>query len=124
MTLGDFLVAAAANRGPWNCSTMPADWCVARGHADFAAAWRDHIDDARCDATVREAGSLLSLWELGIGDALPVVDEPQPGDIAVLAAYGMEVGGIFTGDKWATRSPRGVLSIRWPSTGIRKVWRP
>lgn len=124
MLLADFLMQAARDPRPWNCSTTPADWCMTFGHPDFAAAWRDVTEHEACERVQTEAGTLVRLWESGIGDGLAVVSSFEAGDIAVLSAMGLEAGGIFTGDKWAFRSPRGISLIRWPESGVLKAWRP
>lgn len=125
MTLSDFLASNLGPAGAWNCSTLAADWCLALGHPDFAAEWRDVVDPDECEAVPREAGGLVVLWDRGIGDALPVATEPyQPGDIAVLAALGLEVGGIWTGDHWGVRRERGLYFGAPELFTVRKAWRP
>lgn len=125
MRLGDFLKRELSNGSAWNCSTLPADWCLALGHPDFAAAWRDVTDPTECEAVPRAAGGLVALWDKGIGTALPPVDEPQPGDIAVISALGLEAGAIWTGERWAIRAPRGLHFIAsGPHVAIVKAWRP
>lgn len=131
MTLGDFLAAARNERGPWNCSTFPADWCVSLGLPDFAAKWRAVIDPAECEEVA--GGDLVALWEEGIGDALPQADLPyQAGDIGVIRIAGqlaggapavIEAGAVFTGDKWAVRKERGLSLARLPDSVIAKAWR-
>lgn len=133
MELGDFLKRELSNGSPWNCSTLPADWAVARGHPDFAAEWRDIVDATECEATPRAAGGLLTLWERGIGDGLPFVRAGggvpsfmwlEAGDIAVVAALGLEAGAIWTGERWAVRAARGLHFIDWRSVSVLKAWRP
>lgn len=136
MRLGDFLQRELSNGSPWNCSTLPADWCVALGYPDFAAAWRDITDPAECEAVPCAAGGLVALWDQGIGTALPLVgecggavplrvSELAPGDIAVIAALGMEAGAVWTGKRWALRMARGLRFIGDNShIVIRKAWRP
>ena len=120
--LGEFLRSAS---GPWNCSTMPADWCLALGHPDFAAPWRGITDISACAEVSAAAGGLVELWRDGIGDGLPIVDPPyQPGDIGVVVAHGVEAGAICTGDKWAMRTARGVIFWRAPDEAIVQAWRP
>ncbi|WP_333571305.1 DUF6950 family protein [Sphingomonas sp.] len=123
MDLADFLHDAPRDPSPWNCSTFPADWCVALGLPDFAAPWRHIIEMEACE---QEASvGLLRLWEHGIGDALPVADAPyQPGDIAVVARAGLEAGAIFDGAMWALRTPRGIVFVTLPASAIAKAWRP
>lgn len=119
--LGDFL--KGVGRGDWNCSTLPADWCLALGHPDFASDWRGITDPDECEAiSVR---GLVALWERGIGDALPVAVSPyRPGDIAVIRAHGLEAGAIFTGERWALRSARGFTALPLDDEHIVKAWRP
>lgn len=120
--LAAFLKAQCANGDAWNCSTLAADWCLTLGYPDFAAPWRDITDLQACEHAPAQAGGLVELWQIGIGDALAVVDDaPQPGDIAVLTAHGYEAGGIFTGERWAIRAPRCLHFV--PAT-IIKAWRP
>lgn len=124
MELGDFLKRELSNAGPWNCSTLAADWCVARGHPDFAAAWRHITDPGHCEAVQSDAGNLVVLWDHGIRDALPAVTRLESGDIAVLAALGLESGAIWTGQRWALRAARGLHFIAPDAVAVVKAWRP
>lgn len=124
MTLGEFLKGAAQDRGPWNCSTLPADWCIARGHPDFAAEWRPF--EGEVDAAEVGAEGLVNLWHDGIGDALPVVDPDHldAGDIAVLALGPLETGAIFTGERWAIRRVKGLHFAARDQLDVVAAWRP
>lgn len=125
MTLADFLRDNLGAAERWNCSTLAADYCIALGYPDFAAEWRDVVDPDECEAAPREGGGLVALWDRGIGDALPVVTEPyRPGDIAVLAALGLDAGGIWTGEAWAIRRERGLFFGAPELFVVRKAWRP
>lgn len=123
MSLAEFLSSVAAQRKPWNCSTMPADWCRVLGHPDFAARWRDVVNPAECETIA--GGDLLSLWDEGIGDALPVVTAPfLAGDIAVIRRLGLQAGAIFTGARWAVQSEHGLAALPLLDSAIVKAWRP
>lgn len=123
MNLADFLHDAPADRAAWNCSTFPADWCIALGHPDYAADWRHIVEMPECEATA--SGGLVPLWERGIGDALPIVEAPfQAGDVAVIARAGLEAGAVYTGDMWALRRPGGLAFITLPDSAVLKAWRP
>jgi hypothetical protein len=125
VTVGEFLRRQAGSAGAWNCSTLPADWCIALGHPDYAAAWRDIVDENACEATATDAGGLLVLWREGIGDALPPATEPyQAGDIAVVAAHGLEAGAVFTGERWAMRMRRGLMMVALDMVAVAGAWRP
>jgi hypothetical protein len=122
MILADFLERELSASGPWNCSTFPADWCIARGHPDFARNWRWITDARRCERIARRG--LLRLWWRGIGDALPFADNLRAGDIGVVRRAGMEAGAIYTGERWALRADRGLTFLRLPETAVVKAWRP
>lgn len=123
--IGEFLRDAGRDGGAWNCSTMPADWCLRLGHPDFAAEWRDTTEPEACEAAPEAAGGLAVLWDRAIADAIPPVGPPYiAGDIGVIAIYGLESGAIFTGDKWAVRIKRGVSFARLPESAIVAAWRP
>lgn len=124
MTLADFLRSQTAASGAWNCSTLPADWCMALGHPDFAAAWRDVTDPGDCEAVPAAAGGLIALWDRGIGDALPMVETLAPGDIAVVAVAGFEAGAIWSGERWVIRAPRGLHFVAADAVAMRRAWRP
>jgi hypothetical protein len=134
MTLGEFLESQMGAAGQWNCSTMPADWCIALGHPDFAAEWRNVTDPDECEELPREAGGLAILWERGIGNKLPSFEPTgdagiyshglEPGDIAVVAALGLETGGIWTGTRWGIRRQRGIGFFPPEALIVRKAWRP
>ncbi len=121
--LSDFLREQTRNGDPWNCSTFPADWCIALGHPDFAARWRGVTDPAECEAAASEG--LVALWDDGIGDALPVVEGPfEAGDIAVVHRLELEAGAVFTGERWAIKSAEGLSFLPMPARSVLKAWRP
>lgn len=123
--LGEFLKSQQRPSDAWNCSTMPADWCIALGYPDFAASWRDTVEPALCDQVADEAGGLVVLWDAGIGDSLRVVhDEPDAGDIAVIETMGAQAGAIFTGDRWALRGARVMHFLAPEQVAVIKAWRP
>lgn len=124
MELGDFLRGQLSNGAPWNCSTLPADWCVTLGLPDFAADWREVTGAEECEEEPHAAGGLVALWDRAIGDALLVVANTEPGDIAVVTVAGVEAGAIWTGTRWALRAKRGLHFIDPDGVVALKVWRP
>lgn len=122
MKLADFLDRELAASGPWNCSTFPADWCIALGHPDFAANWRWITCPRRCERITRRG--LLRLWWRGIGDALPFASDLRAGDIGVIRRAGLEAGAIYTGQRWALRAERGLTFLTLPESAVVKAWRP
>lgn len=123
--LEDFLRAEMASNAEYHCSTLPADWCVALGHPDFALEWRGISDPGLCETIPAEAGGLRPLWERGIGSGLrAVADELRAGDIGVVMAMGYEAGAIFTGERWAIRAARGLHFVARDQVAVVKAWRP
>lgn len=123
MNLADFLYDTPRDPRPWNCSTFPADWCIALGHFDFAEPWRHIVEPEDCERAA-ECG-LVSLWEVGILNAIPLASPPfLAGDIAVISKAGLEAGAIFDGERWALRTARGVAFASLPDTAVLKAWRP
>lgn len=122
MSLGEFLKAAASDRGPWNCSTLAADWCVSLGYPDFAAQWRAVVDEDECERV--QAGGLVELWDIGIGDGLPVTDVLEPGDIAVVSLNEVQAGAIWTGERFAIKAARGIHFLQSDAFAVLKAWRP
>jgi len=124
MTLGEFLKAKLADRGPWNCSTLPADWCIALGYRDFAAPWRRVVDPLECERATQEAG-LAQLWGDSIGRDLPLVDgELQAGDVGIVQYLAFEAGAIWTGARWALRAKAGLHFANIDRVALVAAWRP
>lgn len=114
MTLADYLLEGA--RTPWkdgvhDCSAWPARWAGIALPADYATHGRP----------------LSEVWAEVIGDQMTVVGEPQAGDIGVVRVITPEgddeIGGIFTGDKWALLTPKGLATVRLPASNVVAVWR-
>lgn len=125
MNLGQFLKEQTGAREAWNCSTMPADYCILLGYPDFAADWRDVTDAAEGERITREAGGLVGLWEQKIAGILPeVTDALAPGDVAVLRHLRFEAGGIWTGERWAIRIRSGLHFASEDQVEVVKAWRP
>lgn len=122
MTLGEFLLDAAGH-GQGNCSTLPGDWCVARGNPDFFAPWRGVVSEV--DIAAATVDGLLPLWEGAIGDGLPPAAAPfLAGDIAVLRVRGIEVGAVYAGSSWAVRKSKGLSFVSLSDHHAVKAWRP
>lgn len=125
MILGYFLAERAAHQGPWHCSSMAADWCIALGHPDFAAQWRGVSDPDECEHVQVAAGGLMVLWLLGIGEALPHVAEPlRAGDIAIVRVMGHDKGAIWTGARWAIEGEREMHFLAPEHAELVGAWRP
>jgi hypothetical protein len=71
--------------------------------------------------------SLLDTWTDEIGSKLLRAEVPEAGDIGVVllvTAQGRyEMGGIFTGQKWAIVTPDGLSIVRLRPSNVLGVWR-
>lgn len=128
--LGDYLQQAL--RTPWawgsaDCCTFVAGWVVACGHADPMDFLRPlYTTERAAMLTIGRGGGLVDLWTRGMIDAgVPECDEPLAGDVAVLVADtedGLnQACGIWTGERWATRTQSG---LQFGPADPLRIWRP
>ena len=59
-------------------------------------------------------------WE-GAEDSVATL---EPGDIAVVSAFGLEAGAIWTGERWAIRAGRGLHFLGTVGVRVVRAWRP
>lgn len=126
MTLADYLARAARMPFAWgrhDCCLWVADWLVARGRPDPAAAWRGRYRTPLGAARVltRLGGVIGAAHALG----LEPTDRAICGDVGVVAVIGLdgrraEAGAICTGRRWATLTAAGLLIAE---TTPRAAWR-
>lgn len=96
--------------GAFDCILNLADWSVAIGAGDPAAAYRGRYRTAAgAERIARRAGGLAALVarEFEPLGWTPVAD-PRAGDIGVVQASA-EAGGLCLGDRWAVLDPHGIL---------------
>ncbi|MEJ7933483.1 hypothetical protein WG907_04325 [Sphingobium sp. AN558] len=114
MSLAEYLLEGA--RTPWrdgvhDCSAWPARWAGVPLPADYSTHDRP----------------LSEVWGDWIGDRLEKALEPAVGDIGVVRVvtpHGEdEIGGIYTGDKWALLTAKGLATVRLPVSNVIAVWR-
>lgn len=112
--LGEYLLSAA--RTPWkdgehDCSAWPARWAGIPLPEDYATHGRP----------------LSEVWAEVIGDRLLPAEEAQAGDIGVVRVLTTngesEIGGIYTGDKWALLTAKGLATVRLRAANVIAVWR-
>lgn len=105
---------AAGVQLPWewgrtDCTIWVADWCVLHFGHDPAAAFRGCINDEAGAELLIGAGlaSTIRPWMT----PLRVTDDPARGDVGVIDIRGREVAAIWTGRRWAFRTPRGLGEV-------------
>jgi hypothetical protein len=77
-----------------------------------------------CDQRAADAGGLVMLWRQGIGNELRTTDDPDAGDIGVIAIGEHEAGAIFTGERWAVRGGRARHFFAPSQVRVIQAWRP
>lgn len=129
MHVSDFL---ALPRPAWDfrghdcCRWVDRYLCV-NGYASPIKALGLRYDSERSALRViAKGGGLVALWSagmtaVGVRDA----DQPQAGDVAVIeraTADGLnQAMGLFTGDRWASLTPRG---LEFGPAVTSRIWRP
>ncbi|GAM06321.1 hypothetical protein [Novosphingobium sp. MBES04] len=113
MTLAEYLLEAA--RTPWkdgvhDCTAWPARWVGIPLPDDYATHGRP----------------LSEVWGEWIGDRLELVLEPRAGDVGIVCVVTPEgegeIGGIYTGEKWALLTDKGLATVRLPAENVIAVW--
>lgn len=147
MELGAYLAAARTKPWAWrehDCTAFPAAW------AGFADALPAYAGEAEAEAMLHEAGGLVPLWERAVaaspGKAVEIAaGERVAGDVGVIElpairkvevidpetgetveaqeVTSVEVGAIWTGERWSLAPARGGIAAVRSATCI-KVWRP
>lgn len=131
MELGDYLKAQMAQPWAWgsaDCTTFAGDWVKACTGIDPMAKWRGYRSEADVELLMAEAGGLLALWGEGMLGIWPRVRcEPRPGYIGIITVIGeygaaTDIGAIFTGKRWAFRSPRGIGAVSAIHDDVVAIW--
>lgn len=104
-----FLTAGAALPWVWgvsDCTIWVADWCVLHFRQDPAAIFRGRYADEAGAEVLIAAGLARTIapWM----PPLRVTDAPRRGDVGIIDIRGREVAAIWTGRRWAFRTPRGL----------------
>lgn len=100
--------------GRFDCVLNQADWSVALGAGDPAAAYRGRYSTLRgAQRIILAAGGLIPLIAREFEPLGWVRDDtPRPGSIGVVqipSEQGLaEAGGLFLGDRWAVLGLQGV----------------
>lgn len=128
--LGEFLEAAGRGGFEWgarDCLLFAADWCVANGRADPAAAYRGRYRSERgALRLLRGAGGIEALAGVEMARAgFAPCTAPKTGDVGLVslpgAPDGLCIGAIWTGSLWAMVTKGGLLLLPLTSSRIWSV---
>lgn len=113
--LDDWLTRAMDLPWVWgrtDCTMWVADWCVQHFGHDPAAAFRGMYDDEAGAEGLIIAGLAQTIrpWMA----PLRVTDTPVRGDVGVIDVRGRQVSAIWTGRRWAFRTPRALAECPMP----------
>lgn len=127
--LGEYLRAASARPWEWgahDCCCFPADWVLGQTGVDPLAQWRGYSTAREAYQLIKDAGGLSELWAIGLEKVGILTATPAIGDVGVIKAQsesGMdEIGGIFTGDRWAFVGSNGLSCVPSDERAIVAVW--
>lgn len=126
MTLAEFLAENGALPYSWgatNCCLGPADWIVANGHADPAAAYRTHCEsEAACRALIEGAGGVLPLFGNAVEQVgLTAIEAPVAGAVGVIGSGSnihRQWAALFDGARWQVRLQSGWVAFTAHTLGI------
>ena len=116
-----FMAEAGRERFAWgvsDCSLVLADWAIANGYPDGAAALRGvYSTDAECRALVEGSGGLaVVVGTCAANIGLTPIHEPEFGAVAVIGPPHRperQWGAIWNGQRWM---------VRWLSLDGRPTW--
>jgi len=129
--LGAYLKDQIARPWVWgsmDCTTFPAGWVQICSGIDPMTKWRGYDSEVDAEMLIAQAGGLVALWDEGLAGIWPRHDaDPRVGDIGIIpvldgAGEPIEIGAIFTGKRWAFRSPRGVGAISIAYSDVVATW--
>lgn len=119
--LGEFLDDMAARGWQWgerDCLLWLGLWSERVTGIDGGSPWRGHYKTALgCARALKKSGGMAACIEIGtkLCGMIPVTDL-KSGDIGIVRANTdkgvQEVGGIYTGERWAVLTDKGVLTGR------------
>lgn len=117
MMLGDYIKAAMQRPFEWgvhDCGTFCGRW-LGVDVPRFQSA-----DEAARAA--QEHGGLAGLYEAAIGDTATVIGDPVAGAVGVIKVGDIEVGGIYSGERWIVFAERGMRALPHNPAHIEVMW--
>lgn len=104
--------------GKSDCSIVIADYLQDLTGQDCAAMFRGSYSDDWQGAT--GFNKLVDLFSFCFDGLLTETEQPQRGDVGVMAVGDGEVGAVCLGDSWAIKSKTGLLVSK--RAKILKAW--
>lgn len=111
--------------GARDCGLIQADWLIATGRPDPAAAVRGRYDSAEsCLAVCGAPDYQTAISVIADGAGLQRITDPMGGDIGVIDVPNVgPLGGIMSvGGSWAFRTSRGITWARTAPGRLITAW--
>ena len=116
--------------GETDCMLCLADWVLRVKGVDPAAHIRQMYDGPgscqRETGFLRDPVAAVEACLATIG-GLPRVDDPEPGDVAIVKAVGTDgriasCGAIWLGDAWGCKGQRGTTTLKPHLVEVVAIW--
>jgi hypothetical protein len=117
MELGEYIKAAMQKPFEWgvhDCGSFCGEWM---GITIPAYKTGDQADDL-----IKKHGGLAELYDFAIGEAAQLIDEPIAGSVGVIKVGGIEVGGIYSGERWIIFGDKGMRAIPHSPLHVEAMW--
>ena len=121
----DWIASQGWEWGDRDCLLWLATWAERVTGIDGGAEWRGRYRTAiGCARVMRKSGGFDACIERGaMAAGMVETDKPSPGSVGIVRAMTSrgvsDVGGIYTGTRWAVLTGRGVVSGPFE---YRRVW--
>lgn len=115
MELGEYIKAAMQKPFEWgvhDCGSFCGGW-LGVPIPTYASA-----DEAQ--ELIAAHGGLAGLYDAAIGDAAQLISDPVAGAVGVIKVGDIEVGGIYSGERWVVFTKKGIRAL--PHGDVEAMW--
>jgi len=117
MELGDYIKAAMQRPFEWgvhDCGSFCGEW--------LGVTIPTYTSGDEAGALIAAHGGLAGLYDAAIGDAAQLIDKPVAGAVGVIKLGDIEVGGIYSGERWIVFGERGMRAFPHSPVHIEAMW--
>jgi hypothetical protein len=117
MELGEYIKAAMQRPFEWgvhDCGSFCGRWLGVEIPA--------YVNAEQAADLIQSHGGLAGLYDAAIGDAAQLIDDPVAGAVGVIKVGDIEVGGIYSGERWIVFGERGMRAFPHCPAHIEAMW--
>jgi hypothetical protein len=117
MGVGDYIKAAMQRPFEWgvhDCGTFCGQWLGVEIPA--------YVNAEQAADLIQSHGGLANLYGAAIGDAAQLINEPIAGAVGIIKVGDIEVGGIYSGERWVVFGERGMRAFPHSPAHIESMW--